>query len=133
MHRKDAGRIISLDEAHKFITATSPEANGLTGTMLSIVHQQRHLGTRVVIATQEPTVSSKLLDATTSKATSDLFRQITSPPTGEALDFCPPALLDTAKYGSEYQDGVSELEMMVDGEETSSYQNTAIQLGPKHA
>jgi hypothetical protein len=137
----------------------------LTETLLSIVRQQRHLGTRVVIATQEPTVSPKLLDlcnvsiihpfsspawfkaiqshiagaaievsdSRNSKATSDVFRQITSLPTGEALVFCPSALLDTAQYGSEYQNGVSESEMMVDEEEVNSYQNSAIQLGPKYA
>ncbi|PGH14363.1 hypothetical protein AJ80_05953 [Polytolypa hystricis UAMH7299] len=59
--RSQAGRIVALDEAHKFMT-DSREAMILTGTLLSIIRQQRHLGTRVIIATQEPTLSPNLLD-----------------------------------------------------------------------
>lgn len=39
-----------------------PEAASLTNTLLSSIRLQRHLGTRVFISTQEPTVSTKLLD-----------------------------------------------------------------------
>ena len=46
----------------KFLTGSSVEAAELTETLLSIVRQQRHLGTRTIIATQEPTVSPALLD-----------------------------------------------------------------------
>ncbi|KAJ5717827.1 hypothetical protein N7488_003473 [Penicillium malachiteum] len=60
--RQDAGRIFALDEAHKFLGASTSEAAGLNDTLLSIVRQQRHLATRVIIATQEPTVSPELLD-----------------------------------------------------------------------
>lgn len=38
------------------------EANNLTNTLLSSIRLQRHLGTRVFISTQEPTISPKLLD-----------------------------------------------------------------------
>ncbi len=41
--------------------ATS-EAATLTNTLLSSIRLQRHLGTRVFISTQEPTISPKLLD-----------------------------------------------------------------------
>ncbi|KAL1954881.1 hypothetical protein VTO42DRAFT_470 [Malbranchea cinnamomea] len=60
--RKKAGRIVALDEAHKFLTTRSREAANLTETMLSLIRQQRHLATRVIIATQEPTLSPSLLD-----------------------------------------------------------------------
>ena len=43
-----------LDEAHKVLT--SSDAARLTRSIASIIRQQRHLATRVVIATQEPTV-----------------------------------------------------------------------------
>lgn len=33
----------------------------LTDTLLSVIRQQRHLGARVLIATQEPTISPELL------------------------------------------------------------------------
>lgn len=36
-----------------------------TETLLQVIRQQRHLATRVIIATQEPTISPKLLDLTT--------------------------------------------------------------------
>lgn len=47
---------------NQFLTTTSSEAVEFTDTLLSVIRQQRHLGTRVVIATQEPTISPSLLD-----------------------------------------------------------------------
>jgi hypothetical protein len=41
---------------------TSAEASALTDLLLSAVRLQRHLGARVIISTQEPTVSPRLLD-----------------------------------------------------------------------
>ncbi|KAK7731084.1 hypothetical protein SLS53_008802 [Cytospora paraplurivora] len=55
------GRIIALDEAHKYMNE-SGEASALTELLLSTIRLQRHLGARVIISTQEPTVSPKLLD-----------------------------------------------------------------------
>lgn len=55
------GRIIALDEAHKYMTDTD-ECATLTETLLATIRLQRHLGTRVVVSTQEPTISPKLLD-----------------------------------------------------------------------
>lgn len=42
--------------------AQSGEARTLTGDLTSIMRQQRHTGTRVMISTQEPTLDPKLLD-----------------------------------------------------------------------
>lgn len=55
------GRVIALDEAHKYMNS-SGEASVLTEQLLSTIRLQRHLGARVIISTQEPTVSPKLLD-----------------------------------------------------------------------
>jgi len=55
------GRIIALDEAHKYMT-DSQECAALTEALLATIRLQRHLGARVVISTQEPTISPKLLD-----------------------------------------------------------------------
>ncbi|RYP12399.1 hypothetical protein DL767_011310 [Monosporascus sp. MG133] len=55
------GRIIALDEAHKYMNE-SAEAGTLTEQLLATIRLQRHLGVRVIISTQEPTVSPKLLD-----------------------------------------------------------------------
>jgi len=41
---------------------SSAEASTLTNTLLSSIRLQRHLGARVIISTQEPTVSPALLD-----------------------------------------------------------------------
>ncbi|KAI1498116.1 hypothetical protein F5X99DRAFT_432244 [Biscogniauxia marginata] len=60
------GRIVALDEAHKYMatdeTSSSAECRTLTNTLLSTIRLQRHLGVRVVVSTQEPSVSPKLLD-----------------------------------------------------------------------
>ncbi|KAI5859985.1 hypothetical protein GGS23DRAFT_583354 [Durotheca rogersii] len=55
------GRVIALDEAHKYM-GESAECATLTNNLLSAIRLQRHLGARVVISTQEPTISPKLLD-----------------------------------------------------------------------
>ncbi|KAK1768941.1 hypothetical protein QBC33DRAFT_448798 [Phialemonium atrogriseum] len=55
------GRVIALDEAHKYMN-DSPESQTLTESLLATIRLQRHLGARIIISTQEPTVSPKLLD-----------------------------------------------------------------------
>ncbi|KAG9236754.1 hypothetical protein BJ875DRAFT_503157 [Amylocarpus encephaloides] len=55
------GLVVALDEAHKYMD-TSAEASSLTETLLSTVRLQRHLGTRIIVSTQEPTVSPALID-----------------------------------------------------------------------
>lgn len=59
--RVNHGLVVALDEAHKFMTET-PAAKAFTEDLVQVIRQQRHLATRVVIATQEPTISPKLLD-----------------------------------------------------------------------
>ncbi|KAL5357109.1 hypothetical protein BJX96DRAFT_143917 [Aspergillus floccosus] len=55
------GKMIVADEAHKYMTDT-PAAKELTDTFLNIIRQQRHLGVRTIISTQEPTISPRLID-----------------------------------------------------------------------
>ncbi|KAM7201439.1 hypothetical protein V8F20_004903 [Naviculisporaceae sp. PSN 640] len=55
------GRVVALDEAHKYMNE-SPECQVLTNSLLETIRLQRHLGARILISTQEPTISSKLLD-----------------------------------------------------------------------
>lgn len=55
------GRVVALDEAHKYMTGTA-ECEVLTNSLLSNIRLQRHLGLRVIVSTQEPTISPKLLD-----------------------------------------------------------------------
>ncbi|OJD36652.1 p-loop containing nucleoside triphosphate hydrolase [Diplodia corticola] len=56
------GRVIALDEAHKYLSATSTASDRFTDSLLTAIRVQRHAGTRIIVATQEPTVSPKLLD-----------------------------------------------------------------------
>ncbi|KAL8676686.1 MAG: hypothetical protein Q9186_006819 [Xanthomendoza sp. 1 TL-2023] len=60
-NQPEGGAILALDEAHKFMSG-SDKSLALTDSLLSAIRLQRHLGTRVVISTQEPTISPKLLD-----------------------------------------------------------------------
>ncbi|KAF2136015.1 uncharacterized protein K452DRAFT_329901 [Aplosporella prunicola CBS 121167] len=55
------GRVIALDEAHKYMNGNAG-ADRFTETLLTCIRIQRHAGCRIIIATQEPTVSPKLLD-----------------------------------------------------------------------
>ncbi|KAG8984461.1 hypothetical protein FRB94_004903 [Tulasnella sp. JGI-2019a] len=56
----DTGKVLVLDEAHKYLTlAQGPQE--FTRYITSIVRQQRHLGIRVVLSTQEPTVVPPVL------------------------------------------------------------------------
>lgn len=79
-----AGKVIALDEAHKvctlscFIQDRKPlrrfrltsnqyingtvSAETFTESLLSVIRMQRHYGARVIISTQEPSISPKLLD-----------------------------------------------------------------------
>ncbi|KAI1758830.1 hypothetical protein GGR53DRAFT_528347, partial [Hypoxylon sp. FL1150] len=55
------GRVVALDEAHKYMNE-SAEAGALTEQLLTTIRVQRHAGARIIISTQEPTISPKLLD-----------------------------------------------------------------------
>ncbi|KAK2001043.1 hypothetical protein LX36DRAFT_708881 [Colletotrichum falcatum] len=55
------GRVVALDEAHKYMKE-SEESQAPTNALLETIRLQRHLGVRVLTSTQEPTVSTKLLD-----------------------------------------------------------------------
>lgn len=56
-----SGLVVALDEAHKYMNK-SLAADHFTERLLTTIREQRHNSTRVIIATQEPTLSEKLLD-----------------------------------------------------------------------
>jgi hypothetical protein len=56
------GLIVTLDEAHKFLDKNIPSADVFTSSLLTTIREQRHNAAGVIIATQEPTISEKLLD-----------------------------------------------------------------------
>ncbi|KAF0640913.1 hypothetical protein FPSE5266_00675 [Fusarium pseudograminearum] len=117
--KSTVGRIVALDEAHKYMTE-SCDSQTLTESLLSVIRLQRHLGTRVILSTQEPTISPKLLDLCSTvivhRFTSpawfsvlqkhlagvdshvfDLMAHIVELKTGEALLFCPSALASVSE------------------------------------
>lgn len=101
----------------------SGSGNAFTESLLSVIRQQRHLATRVIIATQEPTISPSLLDLssmtivhrftspawlkalqdhlagvsiegdTSQKDVVAIFKQIVELDAGQALLFSPSAML----------------------------------------
>ena len=56
-----SGLVVALDEAHKYMNK-SLTATNFTDRLLTTIREQRHNGIRVIICTQEPTLSDKLLD-----------------------------------------------------------------------
>ncbi|OTA01634.1 hypothetical protein A9Z42_0019560 [Trichoderma parareesei] len=78
--RADTGLVIALDEAHKYMTDTV-ESAVLTAKLLENIRVQRHLGIRVIISTQEPTISPKLLDL----CSTTIVHRFTSPDWMQAL------------------------------------------------
>lgn len=97
----------------------TPASKILTEQLLSIIRQQRHYAARIIIATQEPTISPRLMDLASAtiihrfsspewfntlrqhlsiinsggKEAAELFTRITSLRLGEALVFAPSAML----------------------------------------
>ncbi|KAF8178996.1 hypothetical protein K438DRAFT_1604125, partial [Mycena galopus ATCC 62051] len=108
------GKLVVLDEAHKYLT--NSDSARLTQSVSNTIRLQRHLATRVVIATQEPTVvPATILDLASTiichrfsspawcshlarhvSAGSDSagwFEDVMALPTGHALVFSPAAVI----------------------------------------
>jgi hypothetical protein len=124
------GKMIVMDEAHKYIN-NSAASNVLAESLTSIIRQQRHLGTRTIISTQDPTtLPPALIDlcplvvvhrfsspnwwsmlskhVSTGKAedAQEMFERIVRLRTGEAFVFSPGGLVTKEgkieKMGTEY-------------------------------
>lgn len=61
---------------------SSPESSVLTNTLLSTVRLQRHLGARIFVSTQEPTIAPAFLDL----CTVTIIHRFSSPAWLQALD-----------------------------------------------
>lgn len=59
--RLDVGKVIVMDEAHKYMNDGASAAR-LTEALKTAIRMQRHRAARIIIATQEPTISEALLD-----------------------------------------------------------------------
>ncbi|KAL1629928.1 hypothetical protein SLS54_000786 [Diplodia seriata] len=127
-------RVIALDEAHKYLSAASAASDRFTDSLLTAIRVQRHAGTRIIVATQEPTVSPRLLDlcsltlvhrfsspawlavlrqhlaglsAVAGRGEDEvraLFEEIVTLGVGEGLVFAPSAMLRVVVAGKEGKD-----------------------------
>ncbi|KAH7085584.1 hypothetical protein BKA63DRAFT_485513 [Paraphoma chrysanthemicola] len=115
LSQTSCGKIIVLDEAHNYMTTDNAAASQFTQRLLKTIREQRYQGTRVVIATQEPSINTSLLDlcnvtmvhrctsptwftvlkghlaALKGRNDQDVFEEIVRLNTGENLLFCPTA------------------------------------------
>ncbi|PVI06990.1 hypothetical protein DM02DRAFT_489510, partial [Periconia macrospinosa] len=124
--QEEIGRIVGLDEAHNYMSETSTAATQFTTRLLKSVREQRHQGTRVVIATQEPTINTALLDLCSitmvhrctspawvavlkqhiaglhlsGRPNEDVFRRVVRLGLGESLLFCPMAAVGIDERGA---------------------------------
>ncbi|KAI9725779.1 MAG: hypothetical protein M1834_009746 [Cirrosporium novae-zelandiae] len=125
-----SGKVVVVDEAHKYITDT-PSSKQLTESLLAVIRQQRHYGTRVIISTQEPTISPQLIglcsitiihrfsspewfsalrkhvstfrkEDENNKRAEELFNRILKLGTGQALVFAPTAIVRNTKAKDEW-------------------------------
>ncbi|KAK5675042.1 hypothetical protein LTR17_027787, partial [Elasticomyces elasticus] len=131
--------VVALDEAHKYIDQ-SLAATNFTDRLLTTVREQRHIGTRVIISTQEPTISEKMLDlcsisivhhfkspawfrsirnhlggasglVNSDKEQATLFEQILTLPVGESRVFAPGAFVCLSAVGQSKRLGSEVLQM----------------------
>ncbi|KAK3621113.1 hypothetical protein LTR56_022977 [Elasticomyces elasticus] len=137
--RPECGMVVAFDEAHKYIDQ-SPAATNFIDRLLTTVREQRHIGTRVIISTQEPTISEKLLDlcsisivhhfkspawfrsirnhlggasglVNSDKEQAMLFEQILTLPVGESRVFAPGAFVCLSADGKSKRLGSEVLRM----------------------
>ncbi|KAJ6457687.1 hypothetical protein C8R45DRAFT_1184394 [Mycena sanguinolenta] len=117
-----SGKLVVLDEAHKYLV--NNDSARLTQSISNIIRLQRHLGTRVIIATQEPTVVpptildlastiichrfsspawcahlARHVSAGNASESAGWFDQVMTLPTGHALVFSPAALISSDENG----------------------------------
>nr|QCF41197.1 CcxF [Bipolaris sorokiniana] len=122
LQSKSTGKIIVLDEAHKYMLKT-PGAKSLNETLLQTVRLQRHHGARVIISTQEPTLLTDLIALCsvtvihrfsspewfsaikrhipiTDENRDDLMRRIENLKTGQAIVYSPSAVFGFDDHNS---------------------------------
>ncbi|KAJ7289824.1 hypothetical protein C8J57DRAFT_1706489 [Mycena rebaudengoi] len=128
------GKLVVLDEAHKYLV--NSDSARLTQSVGNIIRLQRHLATRVIIATQEPTVvPPTILDlasiiichrfsspawcthlarhVSTSSESAYWYQQVMSLVTGEALVFSPAAVVAADERGGDVLLGRDHLKLRV--------------------
>jgi DNA helicase HerA-like ATPase len=91
----------------------SPAAKALTETFLNIIRQQRHLGVRLIISTQEPTVSPRLIDL----CSLTIIHRFTSPEWYKTIEkHIPIDSGSTRQHGERVLDGFRRIASLRTGE-----------------
>lgn len=92
----------------------TPAAKELTGTFLNVIRQQRHLGVRVIISTQEPTISPSLIDLCSVV----IIHRFTSPEWYQVMGKHIIMATKGGQSGSshDYDDGLSRISCLRTGE-----------------
>ncbi len=114
------GKVLALDEAHKFMSGIGSDSDGLSAAIVNLVRLMRHDGMRVVVSTQSPTALAPELLELISVAVmhrfhsqawyeylskrlvlpDDCFQSITRLQPGQALVFASRAALDDSSYSA---------------------------------
>ncbi|EKV12621.1 hypothetical protein PDIG_00010 [Penicillium digitatum PHI26] len=106
------GKMIVADEAHKYM-ADGSAAKALTETFLTIIRQQRHLGVRIIISTQEPTISPRLIDL----CSLTVIHRFTSPDWYKTIEkHVPMENEDTRQGGKRISDNFHRIASLRTGE-----------------
>ncbi|KAJ6577847.1 hypothetical protein B0H19DRAFT_1253149 [Mycena capillaripes] len=128
------GKLVVLDEAHKYLV--NNDSARLAQSISNIIRLQRHLATRVIIATQEPTIiPATILDlasiiichrfsspawcthlarhVSASSESADWYRQVMLLGTGEALVFSPAAVIAADEHGGVVHLGGEHIKLRV--------------------
>ncbi|KAJ7723891.1 hypothetical protein B0H16DRAFT_1736988 [Mycena metata] len=90
-----------LDEAHKYLI--NSDSARLTQSISNLIRLQRHLATRVIIATQEPTVIPStilnLVHVSTDNDSGSWYQKVMLLATGDALVFSPATAVAVDQNG----------------------------------
>lgn len=121
------GRVIALDEAHKYM-GSGKESEALTSALETAIRVQRHIGARVIISTQEPTISPRLLDL----CSVTIVHRFSSPEWLEVLKkHLAGASTWLSKNDEGADDGTQDHPVVVKPEEASTLASTDAYLGVK--
>jgi len=61
LEKTNVGKVVALDEAHNYLRGGAAATNFIQG-LEKTIREQRHKGTRIIVATQEPTIGTEFLD-----------------------------------------------------------------------
>lgn len=91
----------------------TPAAKALTDTFLTIIRQQRHLGVRIIISTQEPTISPRLIDL----CSLTIIHRFTSPEWYKTIkQHLPINSASTGEHCERVEDGFHQITCLRTGE-----------------